>query len=99
VRIIPQHPIKVNRRTTLFLDYYVPSMNMAFEADGIQHYKQNRFFHKNDLDFLGQQINDRDKESWCHENGVRLVRFRYDEKVDLTTLHGKISQEQNPRDP
>lgn len=96
LKILPQYHIK-HKRTSLYIDYYIPALKLAFEVDGEQHDREVKFFHKNDLGFLNQQINDRYKNAWCEEAGITLIRFKSNEKVDRTTLNGKIKTQRDNR--
>lgn len=58
-------------------DFYLPELNMCIEYDGEQH------FHV--IDFWGgetalekQKINDEIKNNYCIENGIHLLRIKYD---------------------
>ena len=57
-------------------DFYIPSLNLCIEYDGEQHY--------NPIDFWGgiealakQQENDTIKSIFCEQNGIHLIRIKY----------------------
>lgn len=87
--IIPQYPIKI-ARTTLFIDYYIPQLRLAFEADGRQHTEFVKHFHGDRLGFEDSRYRDNLKERWCHENSVRVIRFSYKEKITPELLRKKL---------
>ncbi len=81
--------IKVDGKT-LFLDIYIPRMKIAFECDGIQHAKFNKFYHGDITSFQRQKKNDELKDSFCRESGIILVRVAYEEKISKDLLFEKI---------
>lgn len=88
-RIFSQFTIKVGRKS-LFLDYYIPVMKLAFEYDGQQHAEFNGFFHRTQKEFENSVNNDRLKEEWCASHNVTLIRINHKERTDISTLRGKI---------
>jgi hypothetical protein len=66
-----------HRRGVLYLDFFIPQVNMAIEVHGQQHYEFNPFFHKNKADFVLSQAKDYDKMEWCRINKLRLVTLKY----------------------
>ena len=71
-------PINVQNNLWLYIDIYLPTINMALEVHGEQHYKFNPFFHKTRLDFVQQRHNDRLKREWCELNNVAFISLPYD---------------------
>lgn len=59
------------------LDGYSESLSVAFEHQGIQHYKYVPFFHSNRSLSRTQEL-DREKRIACSVNGVRLLEVRWD---------------------
>ncbi len=59
------------------LDGFNEQLKIAFEYDGIQHYKYPNKFHKTEQAFLGQVQRDKDKVRICDEHGVYLIRVPY----------------------
>jgi len=57
----------------LELDGFNPELNLAFEANGIQHYEQSPMFHKSTTDFQMQQERDLKKHELCREAGITLI--------------------------
>jgi hypothetical protein len=72
----------VNRRSVLYLDFYVPSLNLAVEVHGKQHYEFCSFFHKSRADFIKGQSRDEDKIAWCELNNIDIVTLKYSESDD-----------------
>ncbi len=62
----------------LELDGYCEELKIAFEHDGDQHHKYNKFFHRNGNSLEEIQFRDRVKDKLCPENGVKLLRIKYD---------------------
>ena len=89
--IAQEYPIKIGAKT-LYLDAYLPRLNIAFENDGEQHSKFNKFFHSDIMAFRQQQKNDKLKEEFCEENAIILVRVNFDDKLDKEFIVEKILQ-------
>jgi hypothetical protein len=62
-------------------DVWVPSLKIAIEYNGLQHYEPVDFFGGIDT-FKKQKRRDRRKKRLCLKNGVRLFIVRYDEDMD-----------------
>ena len=61
-QIIEEVPIPVRKSDNYYLDFYIPMLKAAIEVHGEQHYKFNKFFFKNKLEFFNAQARDRDKK-------------------------------------
>jgi very-short-patch-repair endonuclease len=61
------------------LDFFIPSMALVVEAQGIQHTEHVRFFHPTIRDFHNQQDRDSAKGEWCAINKFRLMEFHPNE--------------------
>jgi hypothetical protein len=61
----------------LELDGYNPLLNMAFEYNGVQHYKFCKFFHTSIEDFEEQQRHDNFKKERCRALGIKLIEIPY----------------------
>lgn len=70
------------RKSVLYLDFYIPSIKLAIEVHGQQHYEFCSFFHKTKADFLKGKARDEDKITWCELNGIKLVTLKYTESDD-----------------
>ncbi len=87
--ITEEFPIKIGNKT-LYLDIYLPRLNIALECDGIQHFKFNKFFHPDIFSFQRQKKNDKEKEEFCKENNISLARVKFDDKLDVDLVRNKI---------
>jgi hypothetical protein len=73
---------ELHRKSVLYLDFYIPSIKLAIEVHGQQHYEFCPFFHKSKADFLKGKARDEDKIAWCELNDIRLVTLKYTESDD-----------------
>lgn len=71
--------------TKLRIDFYLPSLKMAFEVQGEQHFKFIKYFHGTANKFLKQQENDELKRQWCKLNNITFyhVYKNTDGKLDI----------------
>lgn len=69
----------LNRKSVLYLDFYIPSIKMAVEVHGEQHYEYCPFFHKSKADFLKSKARDEDKIEWCELNEIQIVTLKFSE--------------------
>ena len=61
----------------LELDGYNENLKLAFEYNGIQHYKFHKPFHKNEDDFKKRREHDEFKYKRCIEMGITLISVPY----------------------
>lgn len=73
---------ELHRKSVLYLDFYIPSIKLAIEVHGQQHYEFCDFFHKNKADFLKGKARDEDKIEWCKLNDINIVILNYKESDD-----------------
>lgn len=66
----------------LELDIYNSDMKLAFEYNGVQHYKFTPFFHKSYKDFEKQQLHDEYKKKVCARLGIKLISIPYTVKFN-----------------
>ena len=71
------------------LDVYIPSLKIAFEYQGEQHYAATDFFGGEEK-FKIRQERDARKRKLCLENGVTLIEWRYDEEITKENLATKL---------
>jgi hypothetical protein len=83
-RIIPFNNSKLE------LDGYNEELKLAFEYNGIQHYKLCAWFHKTKEDFEYQKEKDSYKKQWCLDNGIKLIVIPY---TELNNLNQYIERE------
>ena len=75
----------------MYIDYYVPSVNIAFEYDGEQHNCYIEYFYKKFKNFYNSVYRDRMKEKLLAKHNVKLVRIRYDEPLTEDYVKSKCS--------
>lgn len=73
---------ELHRKSVLYLDFYIPSIKLAIEVHGQQHYEFCGFFHRSKAEFLKGKARDEDKITWCELNDIRLVTLKYTESDD-----------------
>jgi len=61
-------------------DFYLPLLNMCVEYDGAQHFKSVEYWN-GDEGLKYRQENDLIKTKYCNDNGIDLLRIRYDENI------------------
>lgn len=80
----------------LFFDFYLPSLNLYVEVQGIQHTEFNSHFYNDAAAFRAAKKRDRLKKEWCSLNDVTLVCINYDEiPISVADLLRKVSEAQN----
>lgn len=72
----------LHRKSVLYLDFYIPTISLAIEVHGQQHYEYSAFFHKSKADFLKSKARDEDKIEWCELNDITLITLKYSESDD-----------------
>lgn len=70
-----------NNSYYLYYDFYIPNKNLCIEFDGPQHFYPNKKFGGKD-EFEKTQIRDKIKTKYCKQNGIRLLRIKYDENIE-----------------
>lgn len=71
-----------HKKSVLYLDFLIPTISLAIEVHGQQHYVYSPFFHKSKADFLKSKARDEDKIDWCKLNNIRLITLKYSESDD-----------------
>lgn len=73
----------------LSLDIYVPSINVAIEYQGLQHYEA--------IDYFGGKVNliksierDKRKAQLCKENNINLIYWEHNKKITFEVLKEKL---------
>jgi len=64
-----------DRGNQMELDGYCERLNLAFEHQGIQHYKETGFFHEDTNQFIQRQLDDKDKIMLCAQHDVQLIQI------------------------
>ena len=72
---------------TLPFDFYLPQHNLCIEFDGIQHFKpikrsKTMTDEQAEKNLKYTQNHDNIKTKYCKNNGIDLLRIRYDENVE-----------------
>lgn len=71
------HDSLLNIDRKIYVDFYIPSLNIVIEYDGKQHTEEVSLFHKTHNDFINQINRDRCLERFCHQNNITLLRISY----------------------
>jgi hypothetical protein len=74
--------LKRGNGRNLELDGWNKDLKLAFEYQGVQHYKFWPRFHRSMKDFEDQLQRDREKRELCLRAGVRVVEIPYNIKYD-----------------
>ena len=77
--IMEEVEFKILKYKSLYLDFFVPLINLAIEVHGKQHFVYNNFHYKNKLDFARAKYNDQLKIEWCELNDITIESLNYDE--------------------
>jgi hypothetical protein len=67
----------IHSNNILELDGYCEEIQIAFEYNGIQHYKYHPFFHDSEEDFKQQVERDIYKKITCEARGIKLIVIPY----------------------
>jgi len=80
----------------LIIDIYIPSLRIAIEYQGEQHYREiNRFVDH----LLSKRIeNDNLKRKLCKSNNIQLIEWKYNELISKLNLDKKINKLNNHED-
>jgi very-short-patch-repair endonuclease/DNA-directed RNA polymerase subunit RPC12/RpoP len=73
------------------LDFFLPKYNLGIEYDGEQHFRPtftSRWESVKDI-----QMRDKLKEVLCIKNGIKIIRFKYDESITKKSMLMKIYAE------
>ena len=93
--ILWEQPIKsINAR----FDIFVKELGLAFEIDGVQHEEFNMFFHKDLYALRRGKLKDMNKDSFCYENGIKMIRLNYKDALSITldSLKERIENTEYP---
>lgn len=69
-------------------DFYIPSLNIAIEYDGIQHFEIVGHFGGLDS-FIERKIRDTIKSFYCQQNNIKLIRIPYWEFDNINEILNK----------
>ncbi len=88
--------LKSNEGYQLELDGYSKEFKIAFEHQGIQHFKYSKRFHKSKKDFINQRYRDNLKKYLCNKHNIILIEVpQVPDEVSLDELKSFIIQELN----
>lgn len=76
----------------LYVDFYIPNINIVIEYDGQQHYEFSKFFYKTEEQFKRRQELDKLKEKLILEHDIKLVRIPYYQKIDKQLIENICKQ-------
>ena len=74
-----------NSRYNLRYDFYLPTFNVLLEFDGEQHFSPRDHWGGQKA-FERLQENDRKKNDWASESGLRLIRISFDQSEYLEDI-------------
>jgi len=77
------------------LDFYIPSLKLAFEHHGQQHTNYVKFFHKSISGFEKMKNRDKEKARQCKEKKITLIVVWHEEVLCHKLLIQKV-REQSP---
>lgn len=66
----------------LFVDFYIPKINLAIEYDGEQHVRYSKFIHKTYDNFIELKERDVLKNKLLEEHNIKLIRINYKTSYD-----------------
>lgn len=72
--------LKSAKDASLECDFWIPSARLIVEADGVQHYSDKHLF------FDCTRVNDRVKDEYCKQRGLRMLRIRYTRALNRNAL-------------
>jgi very-short-patch-repair endonuclease len=78
-------------RGRLKIDYFLTDFNVGIEYDGEQHFRPSFTGKWETVDKV--QRRDKLKDTMCFDNGIKIVRFRYNEKLNKEIVLMKIYAE------
>jgi len=79
---IDEVAVKIKKGLNLYIDIYVPSLCLAVEVHGQQHYEFVPHFHGHVHRFGRSRLNDDLKKEWCELNEIRYVELAYNESAE-----------------
>ncbi len=68
---------KPSRKSTLYVDFFIPSHSLAVEVHGRQHFEFVAHFHGDRKGFRKSKARDRDKANWLQNNNIDLIVLSY----------------------
>jgi len=73
----------------LYYDFYLPNQNMCIEYDGLQHFEPIEYWGGiENLEYI--QKHDQIKTNYCIDNDIKLIRIKYNRKLNSDDILKKI---------
>ncbi|MEK6882783.1 MAG: hypothetical protein AABY22_24380 [Nanoarchaeota archaeon] len=93
--VIVKHARKIIGNNLEF-DVFIPSLKIAFEYNGKQHYDKKTFdfINKDKYTFDRYIALDNLKKELCQKEGIKLFIVKYDEKLNEDTILNKLKSHQ-----
>lgn len=85
----------VAARGGLFIDIYLPRLQLGFEYDGQQHFEYNEHFHGSRENFIQARRRDNKKDEECEKREIVLIRVAYHEIMNKNLVLDKIEEALN----
>jgi len=76
----------------MYVDFYVPSINLAFEYDGQQHFSECAFFKIDSVALSEYQYRDSLKNKLLNDHKIGLIRLNYADSIDTENIRKRIQQ-------
>lgn len=67
-------------KNVLKFDFYLPKLNICIEYQGEHHYKSNRYFKHDNLEY--RQRNDQIKRNYCKTHNIELIEIKYNDNIE-----------------
>lgn len=74
----------------LTIDIFIPSINIAVEFQGQQHYESTDYFHKDKDSFINQISRDAKKKKLVRDNGSNLIEWPYWRPINTVELNSLL---------
>ena len=74
--------------TRMHFDGFCEELKLAFEYDGVQHFKFVKHWHRNQTGLAKQKARDKLKNELCEKNNVRMIRIPYTEDNNIEGFIG-----------
>lgn len=76
----------------LFFDFLIKELGVYVEVQGRQHSEFVKHFHGDKEAFQAQKMRDNLKIQYVEESGKCLVRFNFNEEINESLVHEKITK-------
>jgi len=81
----------------LYWDFFIRELKIAVECHGEQHYRFNKLYHRDWIDFNRSKVRDNLKRSFAEKNNIALVEIPYSENIDFEGVNKLILESINER--